>query len=56
MLNYVDPSLGFQGKWYVEDPTGAVQVDLSDAVSFMLLLIKSGLSVLNISTSLILVG
>lgn len=48
MLNYVDPSLGFQGKWYVEDPTGAVQVDLSDAVSFMLLLIKSGRSVLNI--------
>lgn len=48
MLNYVDPSLGFQGKWYVEDPTGAVQVDLSDAVSFFLLLIKFGLSVFNI--------
>ena len=26
-----------QGKWYVEDPTGAVQVDLTDAVSFVLL-------------------
>lgn len=48
MLNYVDQSLGFQGKWYVEDPTGAVQVDLSDAVSFFLLLIKFGLSVFNI--------
>lgn len=48
MLNYVDSFFGFQGKWYVEDLIGAVQVDFSDVVFFMLFLIKFGFSVLNI--------
>ena len=26
----------FQSKWYLEDPTGVVQIDLSEAVSFLL--------------------
>ena len=25
----------FQGKWYIEDPTGTVQLDLSQAISFV---------------------
>ncbi len=29
------PVVYYQGKWYVEDPTGCVQLDLTRAISFL---------------------